>query len=162
MYAYQNELYHYGVLGMKWGVRRATKQLSGATNAKQYDRAVSSLNTHRSKSMNKVNKLTKRIDKLQKRSERDAATESYKAATLSRKAAKLRKKSHGIIRIKSLDGIREWRASRLDNKSESMKLKIEKTKKSLMKNESMKKIFEQGVQDIDKALIENGKRILNS
>ena len=99
---------------------------------------------------------------MQKRSERDAATESYKATTLSRKAAKLRKKSHGIIRIKSLDGIREWRASRLDNKSESMKLKIEKTKKSLMKNESTKKIFEQGIQDIDKALIENGKRLLNS
>ena len=162
MYAYQNELYHYGVLGMKWGVRRATRQLSGATNTKQYDHAVNRLNSHRSKSMNKVNKLTKRIDKLQKKSERDAATESYKAATLSRKAAKLRKKSHAIIRIKSFDGIREWRASRLDNKSETMKLKIEKTKKNLMKNESMKKIFEQGVRDIDKALIENGKRLLNN
>lgn len=162
MYAYQNELYHYGVLGMKWGVRRATRQLSGATNTKQYDHAVNRLNSHRSKSVNKVNKLTKRIDKLQKKSERDAATESYKAASLSKKAAKLRKKSHAIIRIKSFDGIREWRASRLDNKSETMKLKIEKTKKSIMKNESMKKIFDQGIQGIDKALIENGKRLLNS
>lgn len=157
-----DELYHYGVFGMKWGVRRAKKKLSSATNKDQYTRAVNKLNTHKSKSEKKVSKLTNRINKMAKQSERDESSRRYEAATLSRKAAKLRKKSHGIIRIKSLDGIREFRASRLDNKSQRIKLSIEKTRKDLLKSESTRKIFEQGIQDIDKTLIENGKRILSN
>ena len=57
------ELMHYGVPGMKWGVRRATKRLSKATTKEQRDKAVGKLETHRAKASAKIEKLNKKRPK---------------------------------------------------------------------------------------------------
>ena len=43
-----NELYHYGVRGMKWGIKKASKTLSSdkATSEKK-EKAVASLEKHK-------------------------------------------------------------------------------------------------------------------
>lgn len=57
------ELMHYGVLGMKWGVRRASKQLSNASTKSERARAKADLNKHYAKASTKLTKLSNKADK---------------------------------------------------------------------------------------------------
>ena len=64
-YSYKtNELYHYGVKGMRWGVRRASKQLTKATTSDSRNKAIANLNKHREKASSEVSKLKKQRVKL--------------------------------------------------------------------------------------------------
>lgn len=64
-----NELYHYGVRGMKWGVRKATKTLSSSkSTVEQREKAISSLQKHKIKASAKVAKLERNVHSLRKMS----------------------------------------------------------------------------------------------
>lgn len=67
---YSNELLHYGVKGMRWGVRRAKEDLRRAHAEKGYgsksehNRAVATLSTHRDKATKKIKTLDKQYTTL--------------------------------------------------------------------------------------------------
>ena len=60
-------LAHYGVLGMKWGVRRASNRLSNATTSSERASANASLKRHSEKAGRKFEKLSNKALKTQSR-----------------------------------------------------------------------------------------------
>lgn len=115
-----NELYHYGVLGMKWGVRRADRKSSA--NERLQKKAV---------------KYDIKAAKMRKRSERIHAEEDLggsnraarKAANYSIKSGKLQKKA-----LKETDESKrlslEKKAAKLDYKSSKQQMRADRLSKS--------------------------------
>ena len=95
------ELYHYGVLGMKWGVRRASRQLSKASSGESKSKAVAKLTKHREKGSAEIAKRQVKANKLNDKYDKKIVKQEAKAAKLSSKAAKLERKA--MRRFTSVD-----------------------------------------------------------
>lgn len=160
-YEYNDELYHYGVKGMEWGVHRASRQLNSARDSGERDKAISKLSTHRSKATNKLQKLDRQHVKLQNKRTKQIERGDVKAAKLNAKATKLRKKKYGRFVSKDKADELEFKANKLSAKADRLKARSDVTKAKIEKNRRMAAAFEQGIKDIDKTISDSGKRWVN-
>lgn len=153
----EDELMHYGVLGMKWGVHRALRSYGSATTDAQKSKATNSLNKHKTKINNKLSSLDAKGVKLQKRAERNDIKTKSKTAYLEQQASKYRLKSE-LARSPKKSQTYRRKAAQLDVKANSLKRAMAKTEAKIAKNEKLKRIFNENLSAIDKALIDNGKK----
>lgn len=154
----QNELQHYGVPGMRWGVRRAKKRLSKATTTEQRDKAVASLNKHRAKAAKKVAKLESKRPKLEKAYDRAITKTDVKIAKKEQQRNRYARKATGLF-------VSDKRATKYLAKAQIMDMKVkelksysDKAKAEMAKNERMIELFNRGISDIDTALVEAGRK----
>lgn len=159
-YVYNDELQHYGVLGMKWGVRRATNRVKKATKRKSYDKGIASLNKHKEKSKQKISKLEKQSEKLKAQRHKDITVNKARVAQMEAQAARYRRKANSMLNTEISSYMRNRKASKFESNAAQLNARMERTKSQIVKNADMRKTFNTAIADIDKTLIDYGKRIL--
>ena len=159
---YDNELQHYGVKGMRWGVRRASSRLSSSKSTDEAKaKAVSTLQKHRSKATKKIGTLEKQHGKFASNAEKHVMKTDVKAQKIKQKAAKTERKAYGRFTSYEQAEKLKFKAGKLNAKANSLIAKSAKAKAKVQKNEQLQKMFRQGVNDIDAMLIAEGKKYLN-
>ena len=149
------ELKHYGVVGMKWGVRRNTKRLRSGDSAKR-DKASKALGKHREKASAEIAKLQKKNVKLEKRNENNAIRLEPKVAKLNKEAANYRRKATGIFTSDRRAQKYLTKAYLAETKAKDLTARANETKAKINKNKTLIKMFERGIDDIDTALANRG------
>jgi hypothetical protein len=133
----EQELQHYGVVGMKWGVRHA-KRLSSKGNTEKSTKVMSK---HYTKAANKI------------------ATTQKKAVEKNLKAAKLQKKA--LKKEANATTEKQYQKARKKTfKANKQQLKAAKIQKKSMKFEKkMEKTFSTvKINEIDREALERGKK----
>lgn len=154
------ELMHYGVKGMRWGVRRNTRLLSSSNSAKR-EKAVAKLQKHRDKGSAAIAKLQKKGVKLEKKQEKRIIKDETKAAKINQKAAKLERKAYGRFTSDDKAMERLQKSEFLKSKANALTARANSAKAKVNKNKAMISAFEREVNNIDKAMAENGRKYIN-
>lgn len=162
-------LQHYGVKGMKWGIRRAKKKervagrRKGTTN--DYDQDMRDLNDaeailkkHRAKATDKISKLEKKGEKLQKEYDKRISSDAVRAPKLEKKAARKLKKANKWYTSKEKAMELEYDARRLEVKAKTLSANAKSAEAKLKKNQAMIDAFNRGLKDIDNVMVEVGRR----
>lgn len=146
---------------MRWGVRRASKQLSKATSKEQRDKAVASLNKHRDKASNKISKLSAKRPKLEKAYDKAILKLDPKIAKMERKKSRLQRRAAGVFTSDKKAAKLLGKANVVDLKINKLKAKSDTAKAAIAKNDRMTAMFKRGVSDIDSALASAGRKYIN-
>jgi len=155
-YNYTNgdELYHYGVKGMKWGVHRARR----AYKKGDYNKSLSIVNKHQKKIIKKNTKLDKKYSKLSKIRDKQVLKNDVKVNEYRNKAYKLDDKANGFFTSESKKQKLTSKASELRSQADRLESQSNKTKAEINKNRRLKEIFDSGYKDLEQTKIDIGKK----
>lgn len=158
MIVQDQELKHYGILGMRWGVRRSRKQLERTSTSEQRSKAISNLEKHKEKGTAKVAKLEKKGAKLEKKKDKMVVKNDAKAWQMKQESANLRMKAYAPFTSKKRSAKRIYQANKLEAKADYMIANSQKAKAKVERNKTMIEAFKKELSTIDATLVVNGKK----
>ena len=156
-----NELQHYGVVGMKWGVRRASKQLSKATTSESRKAAIDKLQKHRSKGAAKIDKLNKKGVQLEKQAEKQIIKKENYGSELMRQSSAIRNKAYGRFTSRDKAAKRVYKADKLQARAQALLSDVDAAKAKVHKNKAIVSAFQREINNIDDVLLKAGKKYLS-
>ena len=148
MVVYSDELCHYGIRGMRWGIRRYQNPDGTLTEAGR--KRVSKLHDSNSR-------LTERRDKLTKRMEFQTRKYANSISKANQKAAELRVKEYGLFTTKARADKFEYKASKLEARAAQKAMKIDRTKARIAKIDALVSKNNRKISELNSAEISKGK-----
>lgn len=158
-----NELQHYGVKGMRWGVRRAKKSYAKATatgNKDKIEKLDAKMAKHKTKATNTIKKLEKAQPQLEKNVQRHKQKTDIKAAKISAEAARLRRKANRPLVSDKRAQSYLTDAMLKQAKADDLKARSDKAKMLLEANADMQRTFNKGINEINKLTVDKGKQYI--
>ena len=161
-YSSENYLRHYGVLGMKWGVHRALKKWSSATDKTSKTEAANSLQKHHNKITSKISTLDTKTQKLGKKKFKFETKTKPKLAKYSTKAIKLENKAYkmGVGKMEKAKKL-EGKSRKLDQKASKLELKGAKLNSKIIKTNAKIMVYKQYLNTVDAVLLNEGKKYVS-
>lgn len=148
MVVYSDELCHYGIRGMRWGIRRYQNPDGTLTEAGR--KRVSKLRDSNSR-------LTGKRDKLTKRMEFQTRKYANSISKANQKAAELRVKEYGLFTTKTRADKLEYKASKLEARAAQKAMKIDRTKARIAKIDALVSKNNRKISELNSAEISKGK-----
>ena len=148
MVVYSDELCHYGIRGMRWGIRRYQNPDGTLTEAGR--KRVSKLRDSNSR-------LTGKRDKLTKRMEFQTRKYANSISKANQKAAELRVKEYGLFTTKARAAKLEYKASKLEARAAQKAMKIDRTKARIAKIDALVSKNNRKISELNSAEISKGK-----
>ena len=148
MVVYSDELCHYGIRGMRWGIRRYQNPDGTLTEAGR--KRVLKLRDSNSR-------LTGKRDKLTKRMEFQTRKYANSISKANQKAAELRVKEYGLFTTKARADKLEYKASKLEARAAQKAMKIDRTKARIAKIDALVSKNNRKISELNSAEISKGK-----
>ena len=148
MVVYSDELCHYEIRGMRWGIRRYQNPDGTLTEAGR--KRVSKLHDSNSRLIGRRDKLTKRME-FQTRKYANSISKA------NQKAAELRVKEYGLFTTKASADKLEYKASKLEARVAQKAMKIDRTKARIAKIDALVSKNNRKISELNSAEISKGK-----
>lgn len=146
------ELYHHGIKGQKWGVRRYQNEDGTLTDAGR--KRVASLSK-------KIYKQDSSMESNRKKLEKQTVRYADYVARKNARAAKLRKKEYRPLTTRHRANRLEYRASKKEARAAAKSTKIEKTQYKIRKAATLKAKYTTKLKDLKSIDTSAAKKVLD-
>lgn len=148
-----SELYHHGIKGQRWGIRRFQNEDGSLTPEGEARRA---------KYEKKIGKAERKIERLQPKLDRQLQTNVVKATKLQNQAAKLRAKEHNLFTTKKKAENLEFKAKKKEARAEKLLVKANKYQSQINKLNARIRKYDRKISKIDPTHVANGKAAVDA